>query len=347
MSAPSAVELDLDLTANAAPPAPTPAVEDDHSLDFDLGGLGFEPTKPDAPVAPVAKPAPVTMAKAEPPAEVHADLAFNMDFDIPAAPASAPPAPSLDEFDLNVGGAPEPVAPALSLDDFDLDLGAPVRSAAASVRAEPESEFASLDLTAEFGMADLSTPFDLPKAAASDPLMDLDAMNVDLPTPSPVSAAAASASASAAARSPEPLASDPLMDLDAMNVDLPAAATPSASAAPTAGSEMDLSLDDPEQPTAAPASPVPKASPFDLSGIDLDLPGVSAAPEMQEETLGAIDESAELSALHMEMETKLDLALAYQEIGDKEGARELIDEVIKDGNAAQVAKATAVRAQLV
>ena len=43
------------------------------------------------------------------------------------------------------------------------------------------------------------------------------------------------------------------------------------------------------------------------------------------------------------METKLDLAIAYQEIGDKEGARELLDEVIKGGNAEQVSKASSMR----
>ena len=32
-----------------------------------------------------------------------------------------------------------------------------------------------------------------------------------------------------------------------------------------------------------------------------------------------------------EMATKLDLAVAYQEIGDKEGARELLEEVIQGG----------------
>jgi pilus assembly protein FimV len=39
------------------------------------------------------------------------------------------------------------------------------------------------------------------------------------------------------------------------------------------------------------------------------------------------------------MATKLDLALAYQEIGDKDGARELLDEVVKGGTAEQTAKA--------
>jgi pilus assembly protein FimV len=55
---------------------------------------------------------------------------------------------------------------------------------------------------------------------------------------------------------------------------------------------------------------------------------------------------ADLSATHMEMETKLDLAVAYQEIGDKEGARELLDEVIKGGSGDQVSKASDMRAKL-
>jgi pilus assembly protein FimV len=49
----------------------------------------------------------------------------------------------------------------------------------------------------------------------------------------------------------------------------------------------------------------------------------------------------------MEMETKLDLAIAYQEIGDKEGARELLDEVIRGGNSEQAARASSMRATLV
>jgi pilus assembly protein FimV len=40
-----------------------------------------------------------------------------------------------------------------------------------------------------------------------------------------------------------------------------------------------------------------------------------------------------------EMATKLDLAIAYRDIGDKDGARELLEEVLKDGDAAQVGKA--------
>ena len=47
-----------------------------------------------------------------------------------------------------------------------------------------------------------------------------------------------------------------------------------------------------------------------------------------------------------EMATKLDLAVAYQEIGDKDGARELLDEVIKGGNSEQIARARTMLQEL-
>jgi pilus assembly protein FimV len=47
-----------------------------------------------------------------------------------------------------------------------------------------------------------------------------------------------------------------------------------------------------------------------------------------------------------EVATKIDLAKAYQEMGDLEGARELLQEVIKDGDAAQREAALAVLGEL-
>jgi pilus assembly protein FimV len=46
------------------------------------------------------------------------------------------------------------------------------------------------------------------------------------------------------------------------------------------------------------------------------------------------------------MATKLDLAVAYKEIGDKEGARELLEEVLKGGSAEQVDAAKSLLAKL-
>jgi pilus assembly protein FimV len=47
-----------------------------------------------------------------------------------------------------------------------------------------------------------------------------------------------------------------------------------------------------------------------------------------------------------EMATKLDLAAAYEEIGDKEGARELLQEVLQGGDAGQQEQARAMIAKL-
>ncbi|MDB5856038.1 MAG: fimV [Herminiimonas sp.] len=72
---------------------------------------------------------------------------------------------------------------------------------------------------------------------------------------------------------------------------------------------------------------------FDLSDISLDLDPIPE-PELDGAGAGAGSGPAhhEGSANAAEFATKLDLALAYEEIGDKEGARELLNEVAKGGH---------------
>lgn len=101
-------------------------------------------------------------------------------------------------------------------------------------------------------------------------------------------------------------------------------------------SALDLDMPDlPDTSTSAPAVP-----PLDLSGISLDLSETGADTAVVPD-----DADTEISNA-AEMATKLDLALAYQEIGDKEGARELLDEVIKGGTADQIDKAKAMLQKL-
>ena len=69
----------------------------------------------------------------------------------------------------------------------------------------------------------------------------------------------------------------------------------------------------------------PKAPSVDLNSISLDL----GAPGGGNGSGGALD------ARWQEVATKLDLAKAYEEMGDKDGARELLKEVMKEGDAAQ------------
>lgn len=95
------------------------------------------------------------------------------------------------------------------------------------------------------------------------------------------------------------------------------------------------------------AEPIGAAMEFDLSGIDFDLDSSSAS----DQTAKNVEENiypepvVEMTG-NVEMATKLDLAVAYQEIGDKEGARELLDEVLKDGSSEQIEKAKALLASL-
>lgn len=129
---------------------------------------------------------------------------------------------------------------------------------------------------------------------------------------------------------------DPLKDVDLAHFDLDEPVAPAAAPVAAAEPSIDSLFDDAQAPATLPEA-IPPAQEFDLSGIDLDLNDGKTA------SVGVDDP---LSAIHMEMDTKLDLAIAYQEIGDKEGARELIDEVIKGGSEEQVAKANTMRALL-
>ncbi|MEB0010350.1 FimV/HubP family polar landmark protein [Glaciimonas sp. Gout2] len=80
---------------------------------------------------------------------------------------------------------------------------------------------------------------------------------------------------------------------------------------------------------------------FEFSAMDLDLVNVADKHSLSEEIL-----KAPLVMNNTEMATKLDLAAAYQEIGDSEGARELLEEVLKGGDVGQIATAKALLVKL-
>jgi len=359
----AAVTLAKDDEDRTAAPAPAPVQdtrEDDNALDFDLGGLTFEPVTNNDPAPPAA-------GRPDPDATAVPDLEFDMaPFAAPATATaaeqgkSAPDANDLD-FDMNFDApqAAQPVAGAVDEDDdFTLDL-----SPQPQVQATPV-DMAGLARDFE-GLPPLPGSTPQPTVAQADPLHDLDAMDFTAPT-TPVTPAAPSfdetpARASSAAGASE----DPLFDLDTMDF-----GTPDEPRAPGGAEPKDFGArqDDPFDAFDLPETPAPvpapqemsardafqpdapatddKASPsFDLADFDLDLPpSEPAAAQPLALEPGAPDAAqGQMSPEHMEMETKLDLAIAYQEIGDKEGARELLDEVIKGGNSEQVGKASAMR----
>ena len=86
---------------------------------------------------------------------------------------------------------------------------------------------------------------------------------------------------------------------------------------------------------------------MDFSGIDLELsepmPETPAVVEIEvkapaEVEAVADDENIDPELLE-EVSTKLDLAKAYIEMGDKEGAREILEEALLEGNSQQKALA--------
>ncbi|MBX3589900.1 MAG: pilus assembly protein FimV [Burkholderiaceae bacterium] len=100
----------------------------------------------------------------------------------------------------------------------------------------------------------------------------------------------------------------------------------------------------------------------DLGDFKIDLPsleGLDTRPAIDEgpmigESAGDLGLAAAETAVApavdssrwQEMATKLDLASAYEEIGDKEGARELLEEVLKGGDTAQQQKARSMLAKI-
>ncbi|MCC6656754.1 MAG: hypothetical protein IT512_01070, partial [Rhodocyclaceae bacterium] len=124
---------------------------------------------------------------------------------------------------------------------------------------------------------------------------------------------------------------------DGLHFDLDLGASAPASQAPS--EVIDL------EKTIAGAS----ALDFDFNiGAPADKPAAAVEPKLD---LGAISldlgaPAAAAPAEGDEVATKLELAKAYEEMGDKEGARELLSEVLKEGDAEQQAKAQGMLAKL-
>ncbi|MBG7621542.1 LysM peptidoglycan-binding domain-containing protein [Herbaspirillum sp. AP02] len=146
---------------------------------------------------------------------------------------------------------------------------------------------------------------------------------------------------------------------DFKGAELPSEPTPPAGAAMDLGKDIDFDLDlengakpDANEPILPASSGATSASMLldsldetpatSLADLDLSLPEESAAAPSATNLL----EEDEESAFEAEMTTKLDLAAAYEEIGDKEGARELLEEVMRGGSDAQIARAKQMMAAL-
>ena len=302
---------------------------DSNALDFDLGG--------DTPVAEASAPA----------GELHVDL-----------DASLTDLPEAVDFSLDPEPLPE-VAVTEGLPDFSPD----------GTLVMPSSY--TLDEMPDVGVSTFVGGEDAPQAVAPEPAIDDGPMvdfDLDIGTPdAPQEAAPLAANAMletmvapqgfAPQEAIEP--AEPLAPTAPVTTDFSATVVnPAASMDDTL--EFDVKLTD-SVFLGQPMMP----SDFDMGAINLDLgaeplsmpegkPAVAESlPEPimpQTEAAPAVEEEAAAEPTRderwEEVNTKLDLAKAYEEMGDMEGARELLQEVVGEGSIDLVEQAKSILARL-
>jgi pilus assembly protein FimV len=212
------------------------------------------------------------------------------------------------------GDAPAPAAAPASgggAPQIDFDLGGGDKTAGVSVPDIP------LEEPAKETSAPTNIDFDLGGAPAA-----------------PAEPAKAFNAAETVLGRQEPVATSIDFNLDLGGDTKPTAAAPAAPKAASGGGglDFDLNLGGDSAPKTAGAE-----KPMDLSSISLDLGGTEAA---------VAPAQTSTDPKWQEVATKLDLAKAYEEMGDKDGARELLNEVMKDGDAAQKGQAQQLLSKL-
>ena len=187
----------------------------------------------------------------------------------------------------------------------------------------------------------------VPPTSASNGALDfvLDGMTIAKPTPAPEPAVM-----------PEPVAAPAPAPLAPR-----ASAIPAFSSAPSSASkkslEQDLAELEESLKKATASGKLPESN-MDFTDFSTATPtnlgtvGPSMRPEMLDLSFdagrqGFVDPTPSiLDGQWHDASTKLDLARAYEEMGDREGAREILREVIHDGDEAQQSEAKAMLAKL-
>lgn len=267
---------------------------------------------------------------------------------------------SLDDLSLD---EPSPEAPAggdlddafdLSLDELEADLDRDVQA------APRDSATAALDDDLDFGLVDQPTAtttddeldFDLTlDEDKPQPADDLSDFSLDLDESAPATGADADDFLLSLDEDEAPAAVEPADELADLSLDLPEETAASDFDLPA---DFDLSLG--EEPKAQPeVEPDSFAAHLDEVSAELEqLSGGFEQPaeqplrpaDSQASGLDGDDDFDFLSGTD-ETATKLDLARAYIDMGDTEGARDILDEVVAEGSEAQQQEAREMIAKLV
>ncbi|MDA1370102.1 MAG: hypothetical protein O2971_04985 [Proteobacteria bacterium] len=314
-------ELDaLEFEAEVATTA-NKAEADQTAEKLDLETFAFETDD-----AAADKPAEVESAEEEVKSDEADEHVLDFDFDKaeinPEAKAEKEPEEELETF------------------DFDLDANTVVDKAADEGAAIPAIEEVSFDIDEadaednddEEESRDLAPSVEEVDELEGDIDFDLDEFDVE------VESATVKETATAAAETEVEIADD---DEDFFDLDAEAAA---ANTGKTKEVEQEDEIDLGAGVDIEAEEPVEEPVDDEVEDLD-DLEFLSDEDEVEIESVGEVEEVLMLSD-DEETATKLELAYAYQKMGDSEGAKEILEEVIKEGSDVQVKEARDLLASL-
>lgn len=348
-------------------PAET-AAPDDNSLDFDLGMLAAEESqdetageseKLDADLSAFELVVPASEASADmsgPSTYAMEEVEFASALELPEPAVSdnvqleaADLGLEIEEPGLEIEEpvSPEGLEPALELPSIaaseasgDLDFVAAEPLEQPVVEPETEEELSEIS----FDLPELAAlEADIAASTAQPETLEVDLEPVALPTVEPI-AEDTLASPAFVEETSATEASVAEAPAEAVSLEMPGAVSAAAEmpgeveeivieqpVAEAGGLDFDFDIDmepaaSPEPASEAPAQTLPD---LDLAAISLDMN--EAKPEVAE----AADEITLSGAESPDVDTKLDLVTAYMDMGDTEGARELLEEVRREGGPMQ------------
>lgn len=313
-----------------APPPPPPPASQDFSMDelFDFGDVGAAPAAAAAPVATEAAPKPVAPATPAAIADPVADTLSQEDLD----DLFAQPTPTPE---------PAPVEEAEEALDIDALIAAEQAKQEAEAKAEKAARAAAAAEAAKRLHEDMALDFDgiLEDTVPQVPALDLAALAAaledapsmdDLPPPDDTVLEAADMplempdDGALAAELAEPIdenAADDNPLKDEMSEPAPPPAMPLS--APDLAFDFDAVFQD-AIPTMTPS--------FDRGALAAALADAPSMEDLPDEELPHDDGPI---VTPEQVDTKLDLAKVYIDMGDQDGAREILAEVLSEGTDAQ------------
>lgn len=244
---------------------------------------------------------------------------------------------SLD-FSLTADADNQPVAPALNVAEPDVVADNSISFEVPSfLDTAPNIEFSSTaQETDENEVAEFADVSDNPVIEFSDP--DSEPVSFEIPdTPMEISFDLPSEKIEIA-NLPNSLSLDDNTITDSSN-DQPA----------DDGVKFDFSLDDFDAETTSAKDETPSdvaTNEFDFSAISLDLSDDDTQATITEASDATDSETVSDALENPDVDIKLDLVAAYIDMDDKEGARELLEEVLKEGGPQQKQKAEQLLAAL-